>query len=465
MLEQLRRRLAEILTQRTERRTELDTLLETVRSRGDDITDDEQTRFDALVGTVRGLDTEREQVEARIGEVEALEVRDQRHQAAQERHGGQPAVVTREARTYTREVAAAEGRSLVVDLYRSQYSGDFAAAERISRHRREMAGDVQTRDLTTSTFGGLIPPQYLLDLFAPIARAGRPIANAVRSAPLPATGMSLVIPRGSQGTVTAVQAAQNTAVAMQDFIEADLTVPVSTIAGQQNLSRQSIERGQGTDEIIFADLAADYAVRLSGQVLSGSGAGGQMLGLLATANVNAVTFTSAAPTVALLFPKVADAIQRINALRFMPATFIGMHPRRWGWITAAIDNQGRPLFNFTQEPTAMALSPVAVGEAAKYGQVVGMMQGLPVITDASLPVAGGVGVNEDVIVVVRGGIAGDAILWEEGDGTPKQLRFEDTIAGSLTVKLVVYGYGAFTAARYPQSVSIVSGTGLTAPTF
>jgi hypothetical protein len=62
-------------------------------------------------------------------------------------------------------------------------------------------------------------------------------------------------------------------------------------------------------------------------------------------------------------------------------------------------------------------------------------------------------------------VAGDQILWEDGDGTPNQLKFEETIAGSLTCKLVVYGYAAFTAGRYLTSVAIISGTGLVAPTF
>jgi hypothetical protein len=35
----------------------------------------------------------------------------------------------------------------------------------------------------------------------------------------------------------------------------------------------------------------------------------------------------------------------------------------------------------------------------------------------------------------------------------------------LTIKTVVYGYGAFTAERYPAAASIISGTGLAAPTF
>ena len=46
----------------------------------------------------------------------------------------------------------------------------------------------------------------------------------------------------------------------------------------------------------------------------------------------------------------------------------------------------------------------------------------------------------------------DLLLWEDGDGMPRQLKFEETLAGNLTVKLVAFGYSAFTAGRYPKAV-------------
>jgi HK97 family phage major capsid protein len=436
-------------------------MLDTAEAAGTGLTPDQRTQHDELLTSVTTL-------AERIADVSEQNTRAERHHRAQELHGGSPAVVTSEPRTYTEHTAARDGLSLVTDLYRSTFSGDYAAADRLQRHRREMAG-IETRDVGTSAFGGLVPPQYLLDAFAPIARAGRPTANSLRGAQLPVSGMSLVIPRGTTGTTEAIQNPQNTPVSLTDYVETDLTIPVATIAGQQNLSRQALERGVGIDQIIFADLAADYALRLNQQVLLGSGAAGQMLGITLTPGVNAVAFTTGAPTVALLWPKLANAVSQVNTGRFLPPTVIVMHPRRWAWITAAVDSTGRPLFNFSNQVNAAGLSPLAVGVAAEYGQVVGMMMGLPVVTDASIPVTyvGGVpgAGTEDVILVLRGGSAGDLILWEDGDGVPKQLKFEETIAGSLTIKLVVYGYAAFSAGRYPLGTSIISGTGLVAPTF
>jgi len=48
-----------------------------------------------------------------------------------------------------------------------------------------------------------------------------------------------------------------------------------------------------------------------------------------------------------------------------------------------------------------------------------------------------------------------------GPGRPLLIRAEQTGAGNLTVKFVVYGYSAFTAGRYPLATGDITGTGLT----
>ena len=49
------------------------------------------------------------------------------------------------------------------------------------------------------------------------------------------------------------------------------------------------------------------------------------------------------------------------------------------------------------------------------------------------------------------------LLWENGGGMPTQLRFDQTLGNQLTVKLVAYGYFAFTAGRYPTATSLIGG--------
>jgi hypothetical protein len=69
----------------------------------------------------------------------------------------------------------------------------------------------------------------------------------------------------------------------------------------------------------------------------------------------------------------------------------------------------------------------------------------------------GTGGDEDPVYVLR---ASDVVLWELGI---RARVLPETKAQNLTVLLQLYGYLAFSAARYPQSV--VEITGLTAPTF
>jgi hypothetical protein len=93
-------------------------------------------------------------------------------------------------------------------------------------------------------------------------------------------------------------------------------------------------------------------------------------------------------------------------------------------------------------------------------QVVGNMQGVPIVTDPNLPTTLGNETptgTEDPILVTR---LSDNILWESGIRTR---AMPETLSGQLTVRLQVFGYLAFTSARYPQST--VEITGLTAPTF
>jgi hypothetical protein len=139
-----------------------------------------------------------------------------------------------------------------------------------------------------------------------------------------------------------------------------------------------------------------------------------------------------------------------------------MHPRRAAWLESLTDLQGRPLV------VPGAQSPVnvmGIDPATSYGTG-GTLLGLNVVTDANLPTAVGSGPGDQVLVYR----AQDLILWEDGDGMPQQLRFEQTLGNQLTIKLVAFGYCAFTAGRYPSAVGVVGGNsaagfGLVAPTF
>jgi len=277
--------------------------------------------------------------------------------------------------------------------------------------------------------------------------------------------MNVVVPRQTTGVSAAVQATQNSAVSNTDAAITDLTIPVITIAGQQDVSRQSLERGVGTDSLIYADLIAAYNVALDAQVISGTGSSGQALGILNTAGVHQATAFTAAATAATFYSKLAGAVAAIQSNRFLAATGIIIHPRRWGWLSSLVDSSNRPLVTPITSGPNNALGTYE-GAVDIGTSPVGTILGIPIYVDANIPTSVGTG-PEDQVIVAR---LEDLILWEDGDGTPQQLRFEETTGGSLTVKLVAYGYAAFTAGRYPTAVGIVGGNsgagfGLVAPTF
>ena len=319
--------------------------------------------------------------------------------------------------------------------------------------------EIERRDVGTAQFEGLVIPQYLIDLAAPLARAGRTFADfATNKMTLPPSGMTLNISRMTTGSSTAVQVTQNDAVSETDVDDTLLTVNVRTIAGQQDLSRQAIERGTGIDVFVAADLIKSWHTTLDSQILNGAGTAGTIKGLRASGG-NAITFTSTAPTVGLLYPKLADAIQQIQTNSFTNPTHFIMHPRRLAFLLAAVDSTNRPLV----VPAAngpMNASGVGAGSSV-YGNSGYQMMGLPIITDANIGTTYGTTTNQDEIYVVN---AGESHLWEQ-PGSPFTLRYDATGAGSLTIKTVVYGYAAYTAERYPLAASIISGTGLSAPSF
>jgi HK97 family phage major capsid protein len=331
--------------------------------------------------------------------------------------------------------------------------GNLDAMQRLQRHASEMR--VELRDLTTVAGAGgeFVAPKYLQERWIELLRAGRPTADAVTSLPLVPGTNSVTLPRLATGAATAIQTADNAAVQETDPTTNSVTATLKTIAGQVDLSRQLFEFSDPSfDEVIFRDLARDYATKLDIQVLSGSGAAGQALGIRNVAGINAVTYTDATPTPGEAWPKLTDAIQRITSAFLNPDTLV-MHPRRAAFFLAAVDTTGRPLFNSSFNNMGDISGTVSNGAA-------GALQGMRVVVDPNLPTNLGAGTNEDLILALD---SNQILLWEEA--TPRTKVFEDVGSGTLTVRLQVYGFFMFMANRYPAAISTIGGTGLIAPTF
>lgn len=425
----------------------------------EDLLPEEDAEFRELTAQVKAKDEELRSFDERINELseEAERSRTVTAGAAAVKRAAARVESVSEARTYER----GNGRSYLQDLARVQLNmdADGGARERLQRHAQDVATGPEFRDLnrTDGNGGYFVPPLWLMSQFVELARAGRAYANVVNNQPLPPGTDSINIPKVATGTATAVQTADNGAVQETDLTDTFINAPVRTIAGQQDVAIQLLDQSPVSfDEVIFRDLVADYATKVDLQVISGSGSSGQVTGVRATSGITTVTYTDATPTVAKLYSKVADAVQRVHTLRYMSPTVIVMHPRRWAYLMAASDSNGRPL---VVPDSGNPQNAIATLGTVGSQQVVGSMHGLPVVTDPSMPTNLGASTTEDVIHVLR---ASDVLLYESGI---RSRVLPEVGSGNLTVRLQVYGYLAFTAARYPASVVEIGGTGLIAPAF
>lgn len=447
MLEQIRSLIAASLTERSAADEAIQSILSAVEAdERSDMTAAETAAFDEKRSELAKID---ERIaELRQREADLVDLDEKRADAAKALEAvtrNAPVVkVGAEARTYRPDGE----HNFIRDAYRAQFRNDLEARDRVHRARDEELAEYRS---TTGNFGGLVVPQFLNDQFMPVLRSGRPFLNNVTQVALPEAGMTLTIPRGATGSTVAAQETQNTAVSNTTFTESDLVVPIRTFSGQQITSRQSVDRGDGIANILLQDLYADYATRVNVSAISGAGTGGGHFGVLNTTSVQTVAWTGT--TGASFVTAVHNGLGRINASRFAAADLIVMHPRRWAWLCAQSDTSGRPLVEirgYTGD------NVVAAGAAAGYG-VVGSVAGVPVVTDAGVPINLGTSTNEDRVILTR---RQDCLLFEDA-GAPVGFTFEEVLGDQLSVRMVVYGYSAFTAGRAPVGTCVLQGTGFT----
>lgn len=409
----------------------------------------------AVDAEIRALDTHRDELEIRLAEDNVAE-------AAERRLGPALGAPTSHIRVGNEPTTYRKGGefSYFRDLARSRAEGgsDSAARDRLARHREEMdtlaaqAGQETRANMnrTDGTGGDFVPPLWLIDQYLPLARAGRVTAELCRKLPLPSGTDSINIPTVATGSSTAEQS-DGASLSKTDMTTGSKSAAVTTVAGQQVFALQLLDQSPGNvDEVVFADLIADLAVRVDAYVLNKAS-----IGILNVSGKNSVTYTDASPTVPELYPKVADGIQQIHTGRFLPPQAHVMHPRRWAWHLASLDSSNRPLIVPNAQGPQNAFA--GMGDVRSEGSV-GSLQGLPVYVDPNVPITLGGG-TEDTIITAR---FDDLFLWESAMRT--RVLFE-TDADTLSVRLQVWEYLAFMGNRYPKSISVIGGTGLAAPTF
>jgi HK97 family phage major capsid protein len=368
-----------------------------------------------------------------VAEVDTAAADLERYQAA----GRTVASVIREARTYR----LGGDHSFMADLLAVVEGAAPAAEERIARHRREMADlavlDPERRDIASTTLNGLVPPDYITESFAAAVRGKRVVADLIR-ADLGPEGMSVIVPVVTTATTAASQTSQGQTIPTPtDPAITDRTGSVVTIMASAIVSRQAFERARTFDQLIVDELGGVLAQQIETQVLNGSGASGQMLGVLGTSGVQSTTYTSASPTSAELSTKAAALLSSCSVPGLCDA--IAMHPRRWLYFSSR-----------TEAGFDQALQPPQPGDPAG---TVARLHGVPILTTPSMPTNLGAGTNEDRIIALH---RGDFRLFEEPLVVDRIEQY-----GPGTVRVTVRQYAALVA-RTPAAAGVMSGTGLLA---
>lgn len=363
--------------------------------------------------------------------------------------------VVSEPRTYARETDP-KGMKFLRDIASSNIFGNVEASQRLARHmveERAERGAAIERATTTANFAGLVVPQYLVDLVAPHAKAGRPFADICRKHDLPETGMTVNLSKVTTGSSTALQANQGDAVSETDIDDTLLTANVQTNSGAQSVARQALERGLGVEDTTIEDLFRSYGTTLDSTLLNQATNG--------LTNVStSIAYTDASPTAAELYPKLLAANAAIEAalLDMDPNdAVVVMHSRRWHWLQSQLSST----FPLIAQPGLIG-NFIGQNEGVGYGAGFrGILpNGVPVVVDNNIATNLGAGTNEDEIYV---GARSELHLWED-PSAPMLIKAEANQAKKLLVDFVVYGYFAYTFARRSH-VQKIAGTGLVTPTF
>jgi hypothetical protein len=369
-----------------------------------------------------------------------------------------------EPRTYSRATdPQCEGRAFMADVA-AAFRGSPQANERLSRHMREVeidnpryqeraAGDFTSANASTA----IMVPGYLLSAYAAKPAVARPFADSIQHLDLPPTGLTIEIGRETTAISAGIQSAELTAVAGSNVAVTKAAIPVETASAWTNLSRQSIDRGEQTEQIVMSSLLDAMHGALETEIITKATTG---LWLASTQ----LAYTSGSPTPAEMHPyilKAASVVSQALLNRGRPNSVL-MAPRRWYWYQSVVDAKWPVVGQQGVDAQLIGTSTNAGYDKGVQGR---LPSGLDVYLSAAVPLVGTAagaltGGDEDAVFVYDR----NNLNLYESPGREVFIRAEQANATSLGVLLVVYSYFAFDHLRYgATAIQRVQGTGLAAP--
>lgn len=353
--------------------------------------------------------------------------------------------------------------NFLLDVGRSKGLHDEAATQRLARHAVETRTNPNN---VLGTGGEFAPPGYIIDMFSTPVVVGRHFADLVGSRPMP-RGMSQInIPRIAStnilGEFTGIQAANGDPITDVDPTTSYKTSSVVSITGDVILSQQLYDQtpDPGFEAIATDYLVKDYNAILEGQMITGTGTNGQLLGLSnivpSQNSVNGASvpagLTGPSNMIAALWPLLGQAAAAVGNNRGHRPDFWLMAPRRWFAIAASLDQQSRPIMSPQKSDTDDTASITQGGPHA-----VGNIHGVPVYTDGAIAttlytnnVAGTIGAVADTVYCGR---SRDMYLFESA---PMIQASVNATAGTLEVRVSLHRYAAFVGNVYTSALGRVT---------
>jgi HK97 family phage major capsid protein len=211
---------------------------------------------------------------------------------------------------------------------------------KVERRVREVRSRIRKEEraaITTSSGGvGLVPangsPRYVAELFADQARTKARLAQRLFQGVLPSSGKVVVVPRATTGAIMGIQTSEGNAYTTSWTATDTTSSTVATIVGSQDVSRELLDRGVNTDADIAASLGASFAGQLEAQIINGSGASGQLTGLLGVSGITANSYTDATATAAEAWGAIQKLLADTGTAYGAPIDTLVMHSRRARWL-------------------------------------------------------------------------------------------------------------------------------------
>ena len=419
------RLLEQLRTQHAELSAQYDDVLNRCADEGRDPSDAEAGILEGLTGQLGPLGerivTLRSADDRRLATMNALDNYPQVGDAGTGSAGGDrmPVVHVRADELVYRRDGGPDGtQGFFRDLVATR-EGDRDAGDRIERHQ------VQMRAMGSTVGGaGVVPPVWLPEEFAALARGARPIADTFRRVPI-TSAAPVTVGVQTSGALVGTQPNEGDPASDGNFTADPLVTTPKTKSGKIDVSRQLVDGSNpAVDAILYGDLMGAYMEQVELEAVTALSI---QTGIAASVPVDTTTET--------IVDGISHGATAVRTGRKRQPTHVYMTHVGYGALTREKDAAGRPLITTGRYGP---MNAQGLADPTQYDGVAGDVLGLLVV-----PSWAGVDGN---MYVAR---ADDLLLLESATLT---FRYEEVV-GPEQIRLGVWGYVAAVTGRYPKGIA------------